>query len=81
MDPSQAPGTGTPEVGGLYYEEARDCLVALAERDNLVAFDVVEVAPPYDSSEITIQLAAKLIIDVLSTKFPSRPAEPRQEAQ
>ena len=61
-------------MGGLYYEEARDCLVALAKRDNLVALDVVEVAPPYDSSEITIQLAAKLIIDVLSTKFPSRPA-------
>ncbi len=82
MDPSQAPGTGTPEVGGLYYEEARDCLVALVERDNLVAFDVVvEVAPPYDSSEITTQLAARLIIDVLSTKFPSLPAEPRQETQ
>ena len=81
MDPSQAPGTGTPEVGGLFYEEARDCLEALVKRDNLVAFDVVEVAPPYDSSEITSQLAARLIIDVLAAKFPSRPAEPKQEAQ
>ena len=72
MDPSQAPGTGTPEVGGLFYEETRDCLAALLEKRNLVAFDVVEVAPPYDSSEITSQLAARLIIDILSLRFPSR---------
>ena len=72
MDPGQAPGTGTPEVGGLYYEEVRDCLVSLVERDNLVGFDMVEVAPPYDTSEITIQVAARLIIDVLAARFPSR---------
>ena len=40
IDPSQAPGTGTPEVGGLFYEEARDCLEALVKRDNLVALDL-----------------------------------------
>lgn len=72
MDPSQAPGTGTPEVGGLFYHEARDCLVALVKKSNLVAFDLVEVAPPYDSSELTIQLGARLIIDVLAARFPSR---------
>ena len=72
MDPGQAPGTGTPEVGGLHYEELRDCLVSLVKRDNLVGFDLVEVAPPYDSSEITAQVAARLIIDVLATRFPSR---------
>ena len=71
MDPSQAPGTGTPEIGGLYYSEMRDCLVSLVRTSNLVAFDLVEVAPPYDSSEITTQLAAKLIADVLATRFPS----------
>ena len=72
MDPSQAPGTGTPEVGGLHYEELRDCLVALVKKSNLVGFDMVEVAPPYDSSEITVQVAARLIIDVLAARFPSR---------
>ena len=72
MDPSQAPGTGTPEVGGLYYQEMRDCLVALVARHNLVGFDLVEVAPPYDSSEITSQLAAKFIVDILAARFPSR---------
>ena len=72
MDPAQAPGTGTPEVGGLFYHEMRDCLVNLVEKRKLVAFDMVEVAPPYDSSEITSQLAARLIIDILAARFPSR---------
>ena len=72
MDPGQAPGTGTPEVGGLHYEELRDCVVALVKRDNLVGFDMVEVAPPYDSSEITAQVAARFIIDILAARFPSR---------
>ena len=72
MDPSQAPGTGTPEVGGLGYQEMRECLVELVSRNNLVGMDLVEVAPPYDSSEITAQVAARLIIDVLTARFPSR---------
>ena len=72
MDPGQAPGTGTPEAGGLYYEELRDCATALVKRDNLVGLDLVEVAPPYDSSEITVLVAARLIIDILATRFPSR---------
>ena len=72
MDPSQAQGTGTPEVGGLFYAEVRECLEALVEKSNLVGLDLVEVAPPYDSSDITSQLAARLIVDVLSARFPSR---------
>ena len=73
MDPSQAPGTGTPEIGGLFYQEARECLTSLVERNNLIGFDLVEVAPPYDSSEITAQLGARLIIDILAARFPSKP--------
>ena len=72
MDPSQAPGTGTPEIGGLYYQETRYCLFALVGKCNLVGFDLVEVAPPYDSSEITSQLAARLIVDILAVRFPSK---------
>ena len=72
MDPSQAPGTGTPEIGGLVYAEVRDCLAALVPESNLVGLDLVEVAPPYDSSQITSQLAARLIIDVLALRFPSK---------
>ena len=72
MDPSQAPGTGTPEIGGLFYQEMRECLTALVAQGNLIAFDLVEVAPPYDSSELTSQLGAALIIDILAARFPSR---------
>ncbi len=72
MDPSQAPGTGTPEVGGLFYHEVRECLVALVRRSHLVGLDMVEVAPPYDHSELTSQLAARLITDILAARFPSR---------
>ncbi len=72
MDPSQAPGTGTPEIGGLFYQEMRECLTALVAQSNLIAFDLVEVAPPYDSSELTSQLGAALIIDILAARFPSR---------
>jgi agmatinase len=72
MDPSQAPGTGTPEIGGLFYQEVRECLTAIVTRNNLIGLDLVEVAPPYDSSDITAQLGARLIIDVLSARFPSR---------
>ena len=72
LDPTQAPGTGTPEIGGLFYEECRRCLVALVRCANLVAFDVVEVAPPYDASDLTAQVATRIITDILAARFPSR---------
>ena len=72
LDPSMAPGTGTPETGGLFYQETRDCLVALLAKSNLVAFDIVEVAPPYDNSELTVQVAARIMQDILAARFPSR---------
>lgn len=72
LDPSLAPGTGTPETGGLFYEETRQCLTALLSKSNLVAFDLVEVAPPYDTSQLTVQIAARLIQDILAARFPSR---------
>ena len=72
MDPSQAPGTGTPEIGGLFYHEVRECLEALVSKSNLVAFDMVEVAPPYDSAELTVGLAARIVVDILAARFPSK---------
>ena len=75
LDPVQAPGTGTPEVGGLFYEETRRCLETLVRRSNLVAFDVVEVAPAYDVSDLTAQVATRLIMDILAARFPSKPRD------
>jgi agmatinase len=59
LDPSFAPGTGTPVCGGLSTHQALAILRGLGELD-LVAMDVVEVAPAYDSAEITALAAATL---------------------
>lgn len=70
MDPSIAPGTGTPEVGGLTFEQAR-CFLAAACADNrLVGFDVVEVNPYFDPARITALLASQLIVETLGFVFP-----------
>ncbi|WP_225844507.1 agmatinase [Streptomyces sp. HPF1205] len=52
LDPAHAPGTGTPEAGGLTSRELLEILRGLADR-RLVSADVVEVAPAYDHAEIT----------------------------
>lgn len=64
LDPSVAPGTGTPVVGGLDTRQAREILWGLAGLD-WVAMDVVEVAPVYDVGEITSLAAATLALDYL----------------
>jgi len=64
VDPAFAPGTGTPEVAGLTSREIVELVRGLGDLP-LVGFDVVEVSPPYDASEITALLAANLIYEVL----------------
>jgi Arginase family len=65
LDPAFAPGTGTPESGGLL---ARELLGLLRSLDglNLVGADVVEVAPAYDHAEITTLAAATVVFDIAS---------------
>lgn len=64
VDPAFAPGTGTPEVAGLTSREIVDLVRGLRGQD-IVGFDVVEVAPAYDSAEITALLAANLVYEFL----------------
>ncbi|MBI2913626.1 MAG: agmatinase [Chloroflexi bacterium] len=64
VDPAFAPGTGTPEVAGLTSREIVELVRGLAGLP-FVAFDVVEVSPPYDCSEITALLAANLVYEFL----------------
>ena len=66
IDPGFAPGTGSPEPGGLLPREALE-LVRLIAREGLCAMEVVEVAPPYDVNENTAQLACRVILDVVGT--------------
>ncbi len=65
VDPAFAPGTGTPEVGGLTSYEAQALVRALAGL-NVVACDVVEVAPQFDGpGQITALLAANIMFELL----------------
>jgi len=64
MDPAHAPGTGTPEAGGITSRELLATLRALAGL-NLVAADVVEVAPAYDHAEVTSIAAANVVYELL----------------
>jgi agmatinase len=62
FDPAYAPGTGTPEVGGLEAREGLALLRALAGL-NIIGADVVEVAPQYDPTTNTSQLAAQILFE------------------
>jgi agmatinase len=64
LDPSYAPGTGTPVCGGLTSHQAMSILRGLAGI-NVVGMDVVEVAPAYDVSEITSLVAAHIAMEML----------------
>lgn len=67
LDPSVAPGTGTPIPGGLSYHQAASIIRRLKDV-NFVAMDVVEVSPPYDHAEITSLAASFLIMEYLCLK-------------
>jgi len=66
LDPSVAPGTGTPEPGGFNYMQMREMLTALPKRGRIIGFDLVEVNPLYDPAGVTAQVAARLILDFLA---------------
>ncbi len=64
LDPAYAPGTGTPVVGGLTTYETQRILRSLKIK-NLVAADLVEVSPPFDSSQITALAAVDTLFEIL----------------
>ena len=64
LDPVYAPGTGTPEIGGITTLEAQTLLRGLRGL-NLIGGDVVEVAPPFDPSGNTALVGASLMFDIL----------------
>jgi agmatinase len=65
-DPGSAPGTGTPEPGGFTPRELLDTIRRIAVELPVVGMDVVEVSPPYDSSEVTAFLANRVVLEMLS---------------
>jgi arginase family enzyme len=65
-DPGHAPGTGTPEPGGLTARQLLDSVRRIAYELPVVGIDVVEVSPPYDHAEITSFLANRVVLEALS---------------
>jgi agmatinase len=66
VDPGSAPGTGTPEPGGLSARQLLDAVRRIAMELPLAGVDVVEVSPPYDNGEITAYLANRVVLEALS---------------
>ena len=65
-DPGSAPGTGTPEPGGFSPRQLLDTVRRIAIELPVVGLDVVEVSPPYDTSDVTAFLANRVVLEMLS---------------
>src|SRR6188768_4535120 len=65
-DPGHAPGTGTPEPGGLSARELLDAVRRICLELPVVGVDVVEVSPPYDHADITAALGNRVVLEALS---------------
>jgi agmatinase len=65
-DPGHAPGTGTPEPGGLSARQLLDAVRRIGYELPVLGMDVVEVSPPYDHAEITSFLANRVVLEALS---------------
>ena len=65
-DPGHAPGTGTPEPGGLSARDLLDAVRRIGRELPIAGIDVVEVSPPYDHAEITTFLANRVCLEALS---------------
>ena len=65
LDAAVFPGTGTPEAGGVSFDELRRAMKLVAENCQIVGSDMVELSPPYDQSGISTATALKLLREYL----------------
>jgi agmatinase len=72
VDPGMAPGTGTPESGGMLGRELLRAIRRIVSAVELAGMDVVEVSPPYDHAEITSMLAMDCVMEALSALAAKR---------
>ena len=72
IDPGMAPGTGTPEPGGMLTRELLRAVRQIAGAVELVGMDVVEVAPPYDVAEVTAAAAHRCVLEAISALAAKR---------
>jgi agmatinase len=66
MDPAHAPGTGTPEPGGITSADLLRMVRQLCYEHDVVGVDVVEVAPAYDHAELTVNAAHRVVFEALA---------------
>ncbi len=76
LDPAHAPGTGTPEAGGMTSRELLAMIRAL-RGSNLIGADIVEVSPAYDHAQLTAIAASHVAYEIISAMTPDRPAGAR----
>lgn len=77
LDPSAAPGTGTPICGGLSYHQAASIIRRLTDV-SFAGMDIVEVSPPYDHADITAIAAASLVMEYVCLRAWQRGARAAQ---
>ena len=65
LDPSVFPGTGTPEPGGLSFDQLRQAVTQVCQKAQIVACDVNELAPHYDPSGVSTAVACKIVREML----------------
>ena len=65
LDPSIFPGTGTPEAGGVTFDELRKAVTLVCSQLNIVGCDVNELSPVYDQSGVSTAVACKVIREML----------------
>ena len=72
LDPSIFPGTGTPEPGGITFEELRKAVIFVCSHANIVGCDVNELSPSYDLSGVSTAVACKIVREMLLSLESSR---------
>ncbi|MGN1386991.1 MAG: agmatinase [Bacillus sp. (in: firmicutes)] len=65
LDPSEFPGTGTPEAGGVSYTQLLNAIFTVCKDVNVVACDINELSPTYDQSGISTAMACKVVRELL----------------
>lgn len=81
VDPGMAPGTGTPEPGGMTSRELLEAVRRVCFELPIVGMDIVEVSPPYDSADITAILANRVVLEALSAIAKRKKGESYKPSQ
>jgi agmatinase len=81
VDPGMAPGTGTPEPGGMLTRELLRAIRQIVGAVDLAGMDIVEVSPPYDQAETTAMVANRVALEAISALAVRRAAGHRVRSE